>query len=84
MWEAMKAWRRCPVCDEPAESTHHLLGCDFMKKRAVGMGILLGVPLAVGVSILGGLVWTILVVLALPVGLWWVVRRANSGSAATP
>jgi hypothetical protein len=80
----MKAWSRCPVCDEPAESKRHLLGCDFMKKRAVGMGILLGVPLAIGISILGGVIWAILVVLTLPVGLGWVVRRANSGPVATP
>ncbi len=84
MWEAMKASSSCPVCGEPAESKHHLPGCDFMKKRAIGMGTVLGVPLVVGVSILGGVIWTILVVLTLLVGLWWVAQRANSGPAATP
>jgi hypothetical protein len=83
MWQAMKAWSRCPGCDLPAESKHHLPGCDFMRKRAIGTGIALGVPLVVGISIVSGISWAILLVVTLPVGLWWIVRRANWGPPAT-
>ena len=75
---------RCPVCGSGFGPRMHRPGCDFVRKRATGMSIALGIPALVGLGLLGGAATVIPLVVIVSVGFWWNVHRANTTESDSP
>jgi hypothetical protein len=79
---------RCPVCGNTVDSRfggrQHQPGCDYMRKRAIGMGLALGGPALVGTALLSGVGTAVALGVILVIGLWWLVRHANAAKSGPP
>ena len=84
-WGATRSgYDRCPVCGSGFGPRLHRPGCDFVRKRATGMSIALGIPALVGLALLGGASTAVPLVVIVSVGFWWNVRRANAPESEPP
>jgi hypothetical protein len=69
--------RDCPVCGMPLRSARHRRGCDFLRKRIIGLSIFVGI-LDVALLTSDGGVWMgILFAAVVVVAAWWAIRRAS-------
>jgi hypothetical protein len=67
----------CPVCGTPLRSAHHRRGCDFIRKRILGLSIFVG-TLDVALLTSDGGVWMgVLFAAVVVVAAWWAIRRAS-------
>ena len=75
---------RCPECGSNFGAWQHRLGCNFARKRVLGMSVFLGIPAVVGIIALGGAAFAIPLVIFVGVGASWTLRRAHAKAPSPP
>lgn len=82
IWKAMRAYSGCPVC---GATKPHRAGCEFLKKKAIGFFVVLGIPIALVMIVTGNIAGLVGFVLFGPLLTWWyIAREARRSSYEQP
>jgi hypothetical protein len=74
------------VCGTPLRSARHRRGCDFIRKRIIGLSIFVGTLDVFLLTSDGGVWMGVLFAVFVVLAAWWAIRRASrqAGSSEAP